>query len=194
MTGRGLWLPPAAGSIVVPDEGRDYVERRRFDELRALRGGRLPIMGAAELFPDEGLDFLIGVAPRKTNTFPDPAFLFLFTSQTASTVPARGAVLATATGVTEVSGGGYARASIAASNWPAPATSGSGRRSTVADPGISFAESTGAFSNPVNGFGLATASTAGVAIFYANFDQLAAVTVNAAGYTIRVPPFVHFDG
>jgi len=57
----------------------------------------------AEIFPDEGLDLILSVI---TGNAAAPANLYmgLFTSQTASTVPARGAVLATQTGVTEASG------------------------------------------------------------------------------------------
>lgn len=179
-------------AIHVPDEGIDWLARL----LLGVRDDGLPsIAGGAESFPFEGLDVVLNNVVRKTGTaFPDPGFLGLFTSQTATTVPAQTAVLATPTGVTEATGGGYARASIAGSNWPAGATADTtGRRSTVVAPGLSFAESSGAYSvTDVNGFFLATASTAGVALFYANFDSGTAIVVNQAGYVIRLPPFIQF--
>jgi hypothetical protein len=103
-------------------------------------------------------------------------------------------VLSTATGVTELdSTGGYARVEIQNTSWPAPADSGTGRRSTVVAPGISFAESSGAFQAAANGFFIATASSGGVALYYSNFSDTTAVTVAAAGYTVRIAPYWHYD-
>jgi hypothetical protein len=186
----GLLVPERAMSF--PDEGRDWIERAYFDAKQVEADVPL-IMGGAESWPFEGLDVGLNTIVRKTGTtFPDPGFLGLFTSQTATTVPAQTAVLATPTGVTEATGGGYARASIAGSNWPAGATADTtGRRSTVVAPGISFAESSGAYSvTNVNGFFLCTASSAGVALFYANFDSGTAIVVNQAGFQVRIPPFI----
>jgi hypothetical protein len=185
--------------MVFSDEGRELIGRRvhRIATERSLREFGVPALaGGAESFPFEGLDVVLNTVVRKTGTqMPDPGYLGLFTSQTATTVPAQTAVLATPTGVTEATGGGYARAAIAGSNWPAGATANTpGRRSTVASPGISFPESTGAYSvTSVNGFFLCTASTAGVAIFYANFDSGVAIVVNQAGITVRIPPYIEFD-
>lgn len=151
----------------------------------------------AELFPDEGLDYILGVFPRQTQSPPASLNAGFFSSQTASTVPGRTAVLSTATGVTELtSAGGYARANITNGQWQAPATNGSGRRTSIAANGVVFAESTGAYSATVNGFFISPASTigAGVALFYANFDDTTAITVNAAGFTVRLAPFWQFDG
>lgn len=141
----------------------------------------------AEIFPDEGLDFIFNAFARKTVAVPDRMFLGLFTSQTASTVPARNAVLATQTGVTEVTGGGYARTPVEPSEWSSPFTSGSGRRIETTTR-QQFAESIGAYSAPANGFFLATALIGGVAIFYANFDNnpAAPIHVLSAGYTPEV--------
>jgi hypothetical protein len=186
-----LLVPERA--MVFPDEGVEWIARQVFGPVR--NDGLPEVRGGAESFPFEGLDVVLNTVLRKTGTqFPDPGFLLLFTSQTATTVPAQTAVLATPTGVTEATGGGYARASIAGSNWPAGATADTtGRRSTVADPGISFAESSGAYTvADVNGFGLATASTAGVALFYSNFDSGVAIVVNQAGFVVRIPPFTQF--
>lgn len=194
------------GGILIPeramqfsDEGIQHIDRLYAEIANeiSLRSVGLPaIAGGAESFPFEGLDVVINTTVRKTGTtMPDPGYLGLFTSQTATTVPAQTAVLSTATGVTEATGGGYARAAITGATWPAAATANTtGRRSTVASPGVSFAESTGAYSvTSVNGFFLATASTAGTAIFYANFDSGAPIVVNQAGFTVRIPPYIEFD-
>jgi hypothetical protein len=161
---------------------------------------------------------MIEVIPRSnTGTFPVPTALYmgLFTSQTASTVPSADATLTGAAGspytagtspvVEATSTGGYARATIGANAaalqaaWPTPVVSGSGMRSTMVTPGTSFAESTGAYSGAINGFFVANAASStgqntGKTFFYANFSDTTAVTVNAAGYTIRIAAFWHLDG
>lgn len=159
----------------------------------------VPMAGAAEIFPDEGLDVLLNQQPRNSSqAIVDPTYLGLFTSQTSSTVPGRTAVLATQTGVTEVANAGaYARVAVnggaGAQDWGAIATSGNGRRTTAAQK--SLPESTASWGT-VNGFLCATTSGHGTgkAFFYANFDDLQPVVVNAAGYTLRVTPFWQIDG
>lgn len=136
----------------------------------------------AEIFPDEGLDRILGVIP-KNGTNISTLYVGLFTSQTATTVPASTAVLATATGVTEVSGSGYARQSIAAASWGAIAAGTGGRKTT--GPQVTFA-ATGTWS-VANGFFIADASTNGIAIFYANFDDGTAVTL-LNGDSLKVTP------
>jgi hypothetical protein len=148
----------------------------------------------AEIFPNEGLTHLIEVIPRSnTGTFAVPTALYmgLFSSQTASTVPSADATL-TGSATTP-----YTAALQAA--WPAPVINGAGMRSTMVSPGISFAESTGAFNATVNGFFIANAASStgqntGKTFAYANFSDTTAVTVNAAGYTIRIAAFWHLDG
>lgn len=154
----------------------------------------LEMQAMAEIFPDEGLDHILDKVPRAQTAIQTTYHIGLFTSATNSTVPARGAVLGTQTGVTEVANSGaYARVAIANSDWGAIATSGSGRRTTSSQK--SFAESTGSWGT-VNGFFIATNGTVGggVALAYANFDGDTAAVVNAAGITVRVTPFIHYDG
>ena len=55
----------------------------------------------AERFPTEGLRWLFSVVPRNVVPGPSTLYLGLFTSQTATTVPAVDAVISTQTGVTE---------------------------------------------------------------------------------------------
>ncbi len=172
----------------------------------------------AEIFPNESLAHMLEVFPRaNTGAFPVPTayYMGLFSSQTASTVPSADATLTGGTTGTFTTGsspvveltstGSYARATIGATAgalqtaFPTPVVSGSGMRTTMTAPGISFAESTGAYSGAVNGFFIAnaassTAQNTGKAFFYSNFSDTTAVTVNAAGYTIRVAAYWHLDG
>lgn len=138
----------------------------------------------AERFPIEGLDYVLSVIPRGNPT-PGTLWMGFFTSQTASTVPDADAVLATATGVTEASGTGYARQSISAAGWEEPTTVGTGRRTL--GPQVTFPTVGVGGWGTINGFFLATALTEGVAVFYANFDDLQPI-VSAVNDVIAVTP------
>lgn len=167
-------------------------DRELFDRFLLDRAGIPRVAGGAEIFPDEGLDHLLNKVPRATTAIQTAYFLGLFTTQTASTVPARTEALAGAL-VGEPTAGAYARVSVANTDWAAIATSGAGRRTTSAQK--SFPASTGAWGT-INGFFLANQLAAGagsIALFFANFDDLASVNVNAAGYTIQITPFFHID-
>ena len=171
------------------DEGR-----RAIDKFLLDMHGIAPMAGGAEIFPDEGLDHVLGKVPLAATAIQTTYYLGLFTSQTASTVPARTVTLASQSGITEVpNSAAYARVAVANTDWGAAATSGSGRKVTSSQK--SFPESTGSWGT-VNGFFIALASTWGgsVALAYANFDDVSAVAVNAAGYTVRITPYVQFDG
>lgn len=171
----------------------------------------------AEIFPNEWLAHLIEIVPRSnTATFPVPTALYmgLFTSQTASTVPSADATLTGSASTPYTAGtspvvectstGSYARATLGANaaglqaTFPTPVVNGAGMRTTVAS-GVSFAQSTGAYSGAVNGFFIAnaaasTAQNTGKALCYGNFSDGASITVNAAGFTITVAPYYHLDG
>lgn len=144
----------------------------------------------AELFPDEGLDYLLGIVP-KNGTNLATTYIGLFTSQSASTVPGTTAVLATATGVTEATGTSYARQSIAAASWGAQAAGTGGRKTTAGQ--VTFPTVGSGGWGTVNGFFIATASTAGTALFYANFDDTTAI-VSGVGDIIRVTPTWQMNG
>lgn len=145
----------------------------------------------AEIVPDEGLDYWLGVMLRSQSA-PANTYVGLFTSQTASTVPASTAVLATPTGVTEAAPGGYARQAIASGTgtWGAPAAdtlwSQAVRRTT--GPQVSFPAATGAYATAINGFLIATALTAGIALLYSNFDDTTAIASLAIGDVVKVTP------
>jgi hypothetical protein len=143
----------------------------------------------AELIPDEGLDYILSIFP-KNGTNIATTYLGLFTSQTASTVPASTMVLATPTGITEAAYTGYARQSIAAASW---GTTGAktiwtqSARGTTAGQ-VSFPAATASYATAINGFFGATASTAGVCLYVSNFDDTSAVATMAIGDIIRVTP------
>lgn len=149
----------------------------------------------AEIFPDEGIDHIHGIFP-KNGTNDATLYLGLFTSQSASTVPARTATGGAApAGWTEAAGVGYARQSIAAASWGSPVTVGSGRKITAGQ--VTF-PTVGAGINwgTANGFFIAThsQSEAGdVIIYFANFDAGIARAL-VEGVTEKVTPSMQFDG
>jgi len=126
----------------------------------------------------------------KGGTAPTNTYLGLFTSQTASTVPANTAVLSTSTGVTEAGFTSYARQAIAAASW---GTTGaktiwaqSTRGTTAAQ--VSLPAAGAVYSTAINGFLLASASTAGTGLLYSNFDDSTAIATLALGDVVRVTP------
>jgi hypothetical protein len=151
----------------------------------------------AEIFTDEGLDDILNVYFRGTQAARSTLYVGLFTSQTPSTVPARTATGgASPSGWTEMtaSSGSYARQAIAAADWGAPATNGSGRRiaESAAEQFTGFVGAAAA-----NGFFVATASASGagdVILFFSNFDSGAARTVAATGDQLNLTPRVQLDG
>ncbi len=148
----------------------------------------------AEIFVDEGLDFMLAIFPKNgANT--GTLYLGLFTSQTASTVPANNAVLgATPSGITEATFTSYARQSIAAASWGANAaltTPVVGRKTTAGQ--VTFPSVGATPGGAINGFFLASALTAGSLIFATNFDDLTAITP-ATGDIIRVTPTLGLGG
>lgn len=171
----------------------------------------------ANTFPNEGLQSILNFIPRNSgSTLPSTLYLAAITSAgvavqggaalTATTVPSVSTVWASDYSSTSTSGhgsggepaigtGGYARISMANTAWGAPAVQGSaGQRSTAAQQ--SFAQSTASWSNPtVVGYACVTASGAGagIAYYYANFDDGTSVAVNAANIVLQVTPYWEFD-
>lgn len=172
----------------------------------------------AEIFPNEALAHLLEIVPRSnTSSFAVPTALYmgLWGGLSASTVPSADTALTggtsspwtsgTSPAVEMTSTGGYARATIGANAaalqaaFPTPVVNGSGMRTTMASPGTAFAESTGAYSATINGFFIAnaassTAQNTGKAFNYSNFSDVTGITVNAAGFTVRVAAYWHYDG
>jgi hypothetical protein len=148
----------------------------------------------AEIFTDEGIDHIHGVWP-KNGSNDATLYIGLFTGLTGSTVPARGATGGAApAGWTEVTGVNYARQSIAAGSWGAPATNGNGRKITAGQ--VTFPTAGAGGWDEADGFFIAThnQSEAGDAIIYfANFDDLTPSTLNEND-VIKVTPSMQFDG
>lgn len=141
----------------------------------------------AEIFPDTGLDAMLGIFPKNGTNYAN-LWCGLFTSQTASAVMGRTGTMAAC--IVEPAGGSYARMVVAASLWGTPSTSGNGRK--VTNSQITFPTATAGWGT-VNGFFMATASTAGDVIYQANFDD---TTGNAIGTgdSQKVTPSMQMDG
>ena len=150
----------------------------------------------AEIVPDEGLDYMLGVLLAGA-TQDTTLFVGLFTSQSPTTVPARGATGgASPSGWTEMvaSSGVYARIAIATSDWGAPTTSGSGRRRTLT-AAKQFTGFVGAAA--ANGFFLSTNSASGAGdtiLCFANFDRGVARTFATLADVENLTPRLQLDG
>lgn len=145
-----------------------------------------------EVFVDEGLDHILGIWP-KNGSNDGTLYIGLFTSQTATTVPARTATNIGQVGWVEATGTDYARQSIAAASWGSPSTVGSGRRVTASQ--VTFPTVGSGGWGVVNGFLLATSvdQTSGSIIYFANFDDGTAKTL-VAGSVEKITPSIQFDG
>jgi hypothetical protein len=137
----------------------------------------------AEIFPDEGLDLILGVFPRG-GTITSPTQLALFTSQSASTVITSGQTIAN---ITEAAYTSYARQALAAATWGAQAAGTGGRKSTY--PQVTF-PTVGATGATVNGFYI-TDNGVTKAICQANFDDGLAVVL-ATNDIIKVTPTIQY--
>lgn len=150
----------------------------------------------AEIFTDEGLDYLLGIA-FKGGTVDTTLFVGLFTSQTATTVPARTATGgASPSGWTEMtaSSGSYARIAIATSDWGAASTNGSGRKIALS-AAKTFTGMVGAAA--ANGFFVATNSASGAGdttIFFSNFNSGVARTLATTSDQLQITPSAQLDG
>lgn len=150
----------------------------------------------AEIIPDEGLDYMLGVL-FKAGTVDTTLFLGLFTSQTASTVPARGATGgASPSGWTEMTAasGSYARIAIATGDWGSAATNGSGRRVALSSA-KQFTGFVGAAA--ANGFFIATNSASGsgdTVLGFSNFDSGVARTMASTSDTLDITARMQLDG
>lgn len=139
----------------------------------------------AEIFPDEGLDIVLGQFP-KNDTRITTTYLCLFTSQTASSVITSGQHLSD---VVETSYTSYARQAMATATWGAVAAGSGGRKSTY--PQITF-PTVGATGATINGFFIGEATPPTKVIAQANFDDTTAVVL-ATGDIIKVTPTVQFN-
>lgn len=142
---------------------------------------------ANEICPDEGLDYMLGLIFKGTSQ-PANFYLGLFTSQTASTTPASTMVLATPTGITEAAYTGYTRVAVAQGDWGSASAQTIWSQTTraLAAAQKSFPAATASYPTAINGFFLATASTAGVCLYASNFDDTTAIATMAIGDIIKI--------
>lgn len=144
----------------------------------------------AEIFPDEGLDIVLGQTP-KNDTRITTFSLCLFTSQTASTVITSAQTVANITETTYTS---YARQALATATWGAQAAGTGGRKTTY--PQITFptmgsaATINGFFIGWDTGAGGTTAPTK--AEGQANFDDVTAIA-GQINDVVKVTPTVQFN-
>lgn len=148
----------------------------------------------AETFTNEGIDYMMAIFP-KNGTNLATSYVGLWTggsgSPSASSVGTMNTcVLATPTGITEAAFTSYARQSVAAASWGAQAAgsgaASGGRQSTAGQ--VTFPAAGAAYATAILGFFLATASTAGVSIFVANFDDTTSIATLALGDIVKVTP------
>jgi hypothetical protein len=145
----------------------------------------------AHIVPTEGLDYLVNLALKNAES-PDTLYLFLFSGGTATTVPAAAATLAVMGGTfAEADYTSYARVAVPTADW---GTIGDDtvwgqavRAATAAQKSFPAAGAADAAAD-INGFGVATASTGGVALYYSNFDDVTGIPSLALGDIIRVTP------
>lgn len=138
----------------------------------------------AEIFPDEGLDYILGIFP-KGGTYTSPMNLKLFTSQTASTVVTSGQGIAN---ITEAAYTNYADQDLAAATWGAAGAGTGGRKTTYSQ--VTF-PTVGASGATINGFYIANNGNT-VCVCQANFDDTTAVAL-ATNDVIKVTPTITFQ-
>lgn len=136
----------------------------------------------AQIFPDEGLDVVLGQAPADATRLTN-IYLCLFTSQTASTVITHAQTLAN---ITETTYTNYARQALVNSGWGAAAEipTNLGRQRTFSQ--ITF-PTVGASGATINGAFLGDATPPVKAIAQANFDDVTAVVL-LTNDVIKVTP------
>lgn len=141
----------------------------------------------AEIFPNEGLDLIYGLAP-KGGTGPANTWLGLFTAHSASTVGTSAEVVASLTEC--ANSGAYTRQTISSASWGAVGTTQSGRGSGAAQ--VTFTTATAVWGT-VNGFFIANSLTQGAGnIWYmANFDDTTAVAINTNDVIKVTPTWVY---
>lgn len=140
----------------------------------------------AEIWPDEGLDIVLGYFPRN-GTLPANTWLAVFTAFTASTV---GTNTDTRASYTEPGAGvNYARQTISSASWGAQAAATGGRKTTASQ--VTFGTASGSWGT-LNGFTLANSLTVGSIYFAANFDDTTAVAIQSND-VIKITPTVQYN-
>ena len=141
----------------------------------------------AEIFPEEGLDIILGQFPKDTTRL-STTYLCLFTNFTASTVMTAAQTMAD---VTEAAFTNYARQALAAATWGAQADEGTTGRSTTYSQ-VSFPAS--GSSETINGFFISDilSTTGDKVVCMANFDDTTAASLTS-GDVIKVTPKIQLN-
>ncbi len=137
----------------------------------------------AEMMPDEGLDYVLGIWP-KGGTYTSPMKLRLFTSQTATTVITHAQ---TVSNITETTYTNYAAQNLASATWGANAErpTNLGRQTTYSQ--ITF-PTVGASGATINGFYIGD-NAGTLCVGQANFDDGSAVAL-LTNDVIKVTPTI----
>jgi len=139
-----------------------------------------------EIWPDEGLDQVLGFFP-KNGTLPANTWIGVFTTFTANTV---GTNSDTRASYTEPGGGvNYARQTISSASWGAQAAATAGRKTTASQ--VTFGTASGSWGT-LNGFFLANSLSTGSLYFAANFDDTTAVPIQSND-VIKITPTVQYN-
>jgi hypothetical protein len=140
----------------------------------------------AYMWPDEGLDLLLGQHPADATRL-TTIYLCLFTSQTATTVITHAQTLSN---VTETTYTNYARQALVNSGWGAAAevSGNAGRQRSFSQ--ITF-PTVGASGATINGAFLGDATPPTKVLAQANFDDLTAVVL-VTNDVIKVTPTVAY--
>jgi hypothetical protein len=148
----------------------------------------------AEIFPNEGLDLILGIFPKGSATLGN-TFLCLFDSTSTATgasASVAGNSASVANSYVEPSAGAYARQTIASGSWGSQTTTQSGRGVTASQ--VTFPTATAGWGT-IWGFWLANQASASgdTCIFAANFDDTTAITVNTNDI-VKVTPTCVYTG
>lgn len=136
----------------------------------------------ATIFPDEGLDIVLGQMPLATAKYTSPLNCALFTSQTASTVITHAQAFAN---ITETVYTSYARQTLAAATWGAIAERPTNLGRQVTYPQLTY-PTVGATGATINGFYI-TNNAHTICLAQANFDDVTAVVL-ATNDVIKLTP------
>lgn len=159
----------------------------------------------ADLFPDEGLDLLLGIVPKNGANL-SQTFMGLYTAQGGTSIPSNQSVLSSSgaggtnnQGCVEVSTtlwSTYLRITMPSGSWGAQSSSTvwstSGRIVTSATPAV-FPAPTSLYNpspNSIAGFFLSNNSIPyqGIGIYYSNFADSSLIASLSIGDVVKVTP------
>jgi hypothetical protein len=187
-----------AGKILMPEHFELPLMQLLHDQERTWKRGILKhdrILNQlgefmAEIFPDEGLDLVLGQWPKNTTRITAHS-LCLFTSQTASTTITSGQ---TVSAITETTYTSYARQSLATATWGAAAAGTGGRKTTYSQITFPTLGSAATLNGIFIGWdtGAGGVATPTICVGQANFDDVTAIA-GQINDIVKVTPTVQFN-